>query len=552
MKNNNLFFFLFLPLFILTTAHAQSTYNQVYNLFQANCTVGCHSGTSPSGNLNLGADTTTVYANLINVNPINPAALAAGNKLIVPGNPHYSFLLRKCLNGLDPDAAITQAEGDPMPNNTTPLPKNKIELIRQWILHGAPQTGVVVDTALINTFYRGKGIIGISTPPPAVTVPGTYRVHLGKIFLAPNSESEYFIKQDLKLPDTLQVNRIDMEMAPQSHHFIIYKILPGFAGYFPEGLRLQNPLTGANSSNGYNTLVCAWQTNYNDILPTGTAYSWEKSTVLDLNYHIRNSNMDSVLGVDVYFDYYTQPKNTPVNIMYSELLMNTQIAIPANNQPFTFTHANFDPTAMNNWNIWLLSSHTHKYGTEFQIFLRNPDGSQGTQVFEGFYDTFYNFNQGYYDWEHPPVEHFNPMLTINPRNGMIQKATYKNTGTTPVTFGLTTKDEMMLFFVQYTLGSSLEGIHDPVLNKAQLTIYPNPFTKNTQLNYTLTEDSKVQLDIFNMIGEKVASPISNIQQSPGAYNFNLNSEEYHLSNGIYLIKLSVNGENSMQKILLSN
>jgi len=112
----------------------------------------------------------------------------------------------------------------------------------------------------------------------------------------------------LNLPDTLEVNRIELFLSTQSHHYIIYKFLPGAAASFTDALRIQNPSTGAGSSDGYNTMVSAFQASRNDVLPTGTAYQWETSSVLDLNHHFFNTNIDSVLGADVYFNVYTQPK----------------------------------------------------------------------------------------------------------------------------------------------------------------------------------------------------------------------------------------------------
>ena len=125
-------------------ASAQSTYADIYTIFQANC-VTCHDASSPAGNLNLIAPSATVYTSIVNANPTNPAALARGDKRIKPGDPHRSFLLRKCQNGLDPDNGLLTGEGNAMPESPNPPLTNKeIELIRQWIYAGAPQTGLVV------------------------------------------------------------------------------------------------------------------------------------------------------------------------------------------------------------------------------------------------------------------------------------------------------------------------------------------------------------------------------------------------------------------------
>jgi len=75
--------------------------------------------------------------------------------------------LRKCQNGLDPDNGLFAGEGNAMPESPSPaLSNNDIELIRQWIYAGAPQTGTVVNTTMINKYYSGYGIDGAPASHP--------------------------------------------------------------------------------------------------------------------------------------------------------------------------------------------------------------------------------------------------------------------------------------------------------------------------------------------------------------------------------------------------
>jgi hypothetical protein len=238
----------------------QSTFSQITSLFQTNCTIGCHNASDNSGNLNLTGTDSEVYNRIVNAVPTNPAAAAKGHKLIRPGYPDRSFIYRKCNAGLYPTDGLTGAnEGNTMPDSYPQgqLENQQIELIRQWIYKGAPLTGNVVDTSLINEYYTVGGINSIPTPPPVPTEAGAFQLHLGKIFLAPQSEAEYFIKYDLELPENIQVNRIEMVMSPQSHHFLLYKFLPGQDASFADGLRLQNPTNGNGSSGASSTMINA-------------------------------------------------------------------------------------------------------------------------------------------------------------------------------------------------------------------------------------------------------------------------------------------------------
>lgn len=536
----------------LSSVYAQSTYNAVYNVLQAKCT-SCHNSTTLAGSLNLDDTSTVVYSAIVNVNPVNTEALAKHNKLVAPGDPHRSFLLRKCINGLDADNGITTGEGNPCPQDTVNiLSNNEVELIRQWIYAGAPQTGNVVDTVVINKYYGGLGIDNSPAQHPLPTEPGSFQVHIGKIFLDASSESEYYLKYDLKLADTVDVNRIEVFMPSHSHHFIIYKFDPGAESGFPDGIRIQNPITGEGSSNGDNTLVSGWQYSDNIELPAGTAYQWATSTVLDFNHHLFNPDPDSVTGTDLYINVYTQPKHTAAHTMYSELVSNTAFIIFNSSTDVVLSKPDYSSGALNMWNIWLLSSHTHKYGKDFDIYKRNPNGSKGDQIFEGFYNIDYSFNQGYYDWEHPPTRLFDPLLEINPREGLIQEAVFNNNGPLPVTFGLTTNDEMMLYFVQYIIGDPITtGIESKEQDELLFNASPNPFGTNTQIAYRLQDKSTVTLEVFDALGKKVHTFATNEMQAAGNYNYDFIPQQYGYSTGIYVVKATVDGKHFSKRIIQS-
>jgi hypothetical protein len=526
---------------------AQNTYDGVYHLFQTKC-VSCHGGATPAGGLDLSGTANAVYAAIVNHTPVNTTAATRGDKTVKPGYTHSSFLLRKINNGLDPDNGLKAGEGASCPQTGT-ISNQNIELVRQWINMGAPQTGNVIDTNMINKFYSGRGYSSAPASHPLPTDPGSYQMHIGKVFLDSSSEVEYFQKFDLGLPDTLEVNRIELFMGSYSHHFILYKFTsPAAATNFAEGLRVQNPTTGMGSSTGYTTIVSAWQRPYNFQLPATTAYSWPTGTVLDLNHHFFNFNPDSVMSIDIYLNIYTQPKHTCQNIMYSSLYSNQNIFIPNNATDIMFTQNKTIPTSGNMWNVWLMSSHTHKYGVNFDIFQRNTDGTTGTKLYDGKMNYTTNTNTGVFDWSHPPVEVFTPMVVINPRDGFVAQATYNNNGPAPVQFGLTTKAEMMVWYIQYTLGASLTtGIQEDLAKQLNLSVYPNPSAGASTLHYTLGESSKVKIDVYNLMGQHLKT-LADEQQGSGDHSYLIEK----LAAGTYLLKTQVNGASVTTRVVTTN
>lgn len=444
---------------------AQTTnFDQVVDILKTNgCTsAGCHVKSS-TNSLKLDGTVDEVYKALIDITPNNTTAANKGDKLIKPGHPYNSFLLRKINNGLIHalDASLDDTEGSMMPpKDILPNAIDNIELefIRQWIIAGAPKTGSPVNLNLIETYYTEGGVTPVERPEPPKAGQG-FQLHFGPIFIAPDSEAEYLIKNEIQLNATTEVKRLNVAMNDFSHHFILYKFADGKASKYKQGLR--EVTLGSNAFGNEHELVAVWQYNDDINLPAGTAFSWPQNTVLDLNSHIRNYSTTQVLPVDVYVNIHTQPSGTALRQMKSDLLIYDpfSLIIPPGETSFSGNINNAQ-----DWNIWLLSSHTHKYGTDFDIF-RNKNSKKGEQLYEGFYDCKNDLNFGSYNWDEPPTCYNEPYINLKKNEGLIQEAKFDNTSSKIVTFGLTTNDEMMISIIQYYEGEPLPFVGIPKLRK---------------------------------------------------------------------------------------
>jgi len=81
-----------------------------------------------------------------------------------------------------------------------------------------------------------------------------------------------------------------------------------------------------------------------------------------------------------------------------------------------------------------------------------------------------------------------------------------------------------------------------------LHIYPNPFTGNTQIYYKLNSTSDVQLEVYNLLGKKV-DELVNEKQPKGSYQFNFSGSGVNSAKGIYLLKLQVDGQVTIKKLI---
>ena len=82
---------------------------------------------------------------------------------------------------------------------------------------------------------------------------------------------------------------------------------------------------------------------------------------------------------------------------------------------------------------------------------------------------------------------------------------------------------------------------------ALLPNYPNPFNPSTAVSYQLSAASNVELTVFNLLGEKVRTLVSQRQQ-PGRYTVQFGAG--NLVSGVYYCKMTAGSFNQMRKMIL--
>lgn len=115
-----------------------------------------------------------------------------------------------------------------------------------------------------------------------------------------------------------------------------------------------------------------------------------------------------------------------------------------------------------------------------------------------------------------------------------------------IKFKITT-NEGRQFFKTINIKSSLPEKFEMNQN------YPNPFNPTTKITFTLPKDSKVNLSVYNILGERVAELVNGEKKS-GYYEYNFDGSR--LASGMYIYKIHVypavgEGEfSSVKKMLL--
>ncbi|GAB4378622.1 MAG: hypothetical protein Kow0042_27240 [Calditrichia bacterium] len=88
----------------------------------------------------------------------------------------------------------------------------------------------------------------------------------------------------------------------------------------------------------------------------------------------------------------------------------------------------------------------------------------------------------------------------------------------------------------------------PIVTRYELQQnYPNPFNPATTISYAITKAGRVQLDVYNTLGQKVKTLV-NQHQVPGRYQVRFNAGE--LASGIYFYHLQAGEFNAVRKMIL--
>ncbi|MCS6933553.1 MAG: T9SS type A sorting domain-containing protein [Chitinophagales bacterium] len=546
---------------------AQTPFERVYTILNTKCqNANCHSSTSNDfpkfdGNLD------DVYAAIYNVPPQNTTAKNKFEKLVKPGHPYMSFLLRKIAGaGFDTDLALENSEGQLMKDiNGNVLSNKEIEFIRQWIMFSAKKNygnnDFKPDWQLVSDYYDNP--VNPFLPKPPKPAPGTgLQFRMGPIFLPATGEieQEWLLQQEVNFPYLPEVYRIDGFMNQQSHHFLLFKFEDSSAvdrnSNDPMGMQKVSITGGSTSFDGDKFLTSAWQDDAEFLLPQNTALFWEQKTYLDMNYHIKNYNATGVLPCDFYYNIYFRPRNPNTIEMKAHLANDVTLFLPQGVQSNDFE----DPAnslITPEWRyLWLITSHTHKYGIDFDIFIKDSLGNIGEQIYEGFMNYTTGEMSNYYDWEHPSVRYFPDFLPVKfgrhgtKRAGLLSRAKW-NIQEPFVTFGFTTDDEMHLFYYFYTSENPLatSSVNNPDASKLSLQVYPNPMTGHGTVMYHLEKDAKkVSIRITDLTGKVIASfdetfQPAGLQQQP--------LDLQGIADGVYLVHVNVDGNLYTSKFIVA-
>jgi hypothetical protein len=117
----------------------------------------------------------------------------------------------------------------------------------------------------------------------------------------------------------------------------------------------------------------------------------------------------------------------------------------------------------------------------------------------------------------------------NPDNVLIYFTVGDTSGNNP-----TIGSEAYVDYIDLTAPSSVEQLNSVPMDFTLSQNYPNPFNPSTKIEYSIPEQSFVQLKVYDILGNEVATLV-NEEQTAGTYRADFSGNDF--ASGLYIAKL---------------
>ncbi len=106
----------------------------------------------------------------------------------------------------------------------------------------------------------------------------------------------------------------------------------------------------------------------------------------------------------------------------------------------------------------------------------------------------------------------------------------------------------------FTTGSLRSGALEDVSFPIEMDIYPNPFMVSTTISFSLQQDSRVLIELYDVAGRKMTCSDfpggAVLDENVPAGNHELNLYREQMSAGIYFLKANINGNIITRKLII--
>lgn len=96
-------------------------------------------------------------------------------------------------------------------------------------------------------------------------------------------------------------------------------------------------------------------------------------------------------------------------------------------------------------------------------------------------------------------------------------------------------------------GGPADGSRLPNIKEDKVDIAPNPYQYDFNINLSLRDASKISATLYSSNGQQIRQLVNNALTEPGIHNLKFDGSD--LPSGVYLVRISVNSEVSVHKLV---
>lgn len=133
----------------------------------------------------------------------------------------------------------------------------------------------------------------------------------------------------------------------------------------------------------------------------------------------------------------------------------------------------------------------------------------------------------------------NPVLTAVSANAT-QNTTYTVTVTDPQGCSSSSSVDVTTFAVSTSNIKELKRIN----------VFPNPVTEQSVVEYELSKANSVQLELFDVLGKRIAVIENENNQASGIHRYNLGNYTANQPKGIYMLRITIGGQAMTKRLLV--
>ena len=286
--------------------------------------------------------------------------------------------------------------------------------------------------------YNPADIPGDFVPLPKPEAGKGYQLHVPAFPIPPQFEREWFMRTAVGNTEEIYMTGYEVRQREGSHHVIAYQ----YDDETKPGLPTIGEMRDQNTPDGRLNLFSNMEemrllaeaaSPYQKVeFPAGYAVPIAANSTLDLNSHYFNKSDKTIFG-EVTMNIYTKPRSEVQYFLKQGEADNADVLVLP---PKKTTKIEYTEILEEDRSLKVIFSHMHKRGKKFEVY--HVGGAKDGQL-------FYENN----DWHDPKFVYLPELLEIKKGEGIRTVITYENDTNREIRFGVTSEDEMGIFFYYF-------------------------------------------------------------------------------------------------------